>query len=377
MSRDMGSRARLGLIKTSRGEVRTPAFLPVGTRGTVKAMAPWELEELGYEMVLSNLYHLYLRPGIETIKEAGGLHRFVGWDRPILTDSGGFQVFSLSRILEVEDEGVRFRSVYDGSEVFMTPEEALRAQEALGSDIAVVLDYCVGYPAPVEEAKKGVELTRRWALRSLAARSSSNEQAVFGVVQGGTYPELRSRSAEELAQMDFDGYGIGGLSVGEPRELMVECVGIQTSILPEDKPRHLLGVGDPLGVVMAVSLGVDLFDCVLPTRMARTGVALTRYGRLNLRNSRFARDHGPLEEDCPCPACRRFSRAYLRHLHKVGEILAHRLLTWHNLQFMQRLMLDCREAIAAGRMNELIGRWKEWEEKERSKGIYITGERDG
>jgi queuine tRNA-ribosyltransferase len=368
LARDGNTKARLGLIKTSRGEVRTPAFLPVGTRGTVKAMAPWELEEIGFEMVLTNLYHLYLRPGLEIIREAGGLHGFTGWERPILTDSGGFQVFSLSRILKVEEEGVRFRSVYDGSEVFLTPEEVVRAQEALGSDIAVVLDYCVGYPTSEQEAERGVKLTGEWARRSLAVRSPTREQAFFGVVQGGTSPRLRSASAEELAGMDFDGYCIGGLSVGEPRELMLECVEVQTGILPEGKPRHLLGVGDPLGLVTAVALGVDLFDCVLPTRLARTGVALTQEGRLNLRNSRFARDHGPLEEGCPCPACRRFSRAYLRHLHKVGEILAHRLLTWHNLQFMQGLLLDCRKAIAAGRMNELISRCKEWDRAEGEHG---------
>lgn len=360
LHRDQVTRARLGLLKTDRGEVHTPTFLPVGTRGTVKAMAPWELEDMGYEMILANLYHLYLRPGLDVIREVGGLHRFTGWNRPILTDSGGFQVFSLSRILKVEEEGVRFRSVYDGCEVFLTPEEVVRAQGILGSDIAVVLDCCVGYPCSREEAEWAMELTARWARRSLAVRPSEG-QALFGVVQGGAHPWLRKRSAEELAQHDFDGFGIGGLSVGEPRELMLECVEIQTVILPEEKPRHLFGVGDPLGVVTAVALGVDLFDCVLPTRMARTGVALTREGRLNLRNARFTNDPSPLEEGCPCPACRRFSRAYLRHLHKVGEILAHRLLTWHNLCFMQRLMLDCREAIAAGRMNELIEDWKEWE----------------
>ncbi len=354
----------MGILSTPRGEVRTPAFIPVGTRAAVKAMAPWELEEMGFEMILSNLYHLYLRPGLDAIREVGGIHRFAGWDRPILTDSGGFQVFSLSRILRVEEEGVRFRSVYDGNDVFLTPEEVVRAQELLGSDIAVVLDYCVGYPATKEETERAARLTAKWALRSLEVRRSE-KQALFGVAQGGTYLDLRKLSAEELAQCDFDGFGIGGLSVGEPRELMAECVEVQTGILPEEKPRHLMGVGDPLGLVMAVALGVDLFDCVLPTRMARTGVAFTREGRINLRNARFAKDPSPLEEGCPCPACRRFTRAYLRHLHKVGEMLAHRLLTWHNLLFMQRLMLDCRDAIAAGRMNELIHFWREWEEAAR------------
>ncbi len=361
-ARDPHSRARLGSMKTAHGEVLTPAFLPVGTRGTVKAMAPWELEELGCEMLLANAYHLYLRPGSRLVGDAGGLHAFMGWRRPILTDSGGFQVFSLSSTLEVGEEGVRFRSVYDGSEHLLTPEKAVRIQEELGSDVAMILDQCVAYPCAREEAEKAVKLTLAWAERSIAARRAEG-QALFGIVQGGTQEDLRAYSAEETARLDFPGYGIGGLSVGEPRETMLACLEVQTGILPEDRPRHLLGIGDPEGVTRAVALGVDLFDCVLPTRMARNGVALTRPGKLNLRHARYRDDLRPLEADCPCPACRGFSRAYLRHLHGLNEIMAHRLLTWHNLAFMMRLMLDCRAAIEAGRMLKLARQWEGWNDR--------------
>jgi len=360
--RDPQTRARLGRMSTANGEVLTPAFLPVGTRGTVKAMAPWELEEIGYEMLLANTYHLYLRPGTELIKEAGGLHAFMGWRRPILTDSGGFQVFSLSPTLEVREEGVRFRSVYDGSEHLLTPEKAVRAQEDLGSDVAMILDHCVAYPCSREEVEGSVELTLRWAERSAAARDASR-QALFGIVQGGTYSDLRARSAAETACLDFPGYGIGGLSVGEPREIMLACLDVQTGILPDGSPRHLLGIGDPEGLTAAVALGVDLFDCVLPTRMARNGVAFTRRGKLNLRHSRYRDDLRPLEDGCPCPTCSSFARAYLRHLHGLNEIMAHRLLTWHNLAFMQLLMLDCRAAIEAGRMVQLVRQWKGWNDR--------------
>jgi len=359
--RDPGTRARTGRLVTSRGEVPTPAFLPVGTRGAVKSMAPWELEEIGFRMVLANTYHLYLRPGVEAIREAGGIGPFMGWEGPVLTDSGGFQVFSLSPMARVEEEGVRFRSVYDGGEHFLTPEGVVRIQEELASDVAMVLDHCVAYPASRREAEDAVRTTLRWAEASRRAHRRE-DQALFGIVQGGAFPDLRARSAEETAALGFPGYGIGGLSVGEPRQVMLECLEVQTAVLPEDRPRHLLGVGDPEGLLQAVALGADLFDCVLPTRMARTGVAFTRRGKLNLRNARFAKDGRPLEEDCTCPACRRFSRAYLRHLHQVNEMLAHRMLTWHNLSFMHRLLLDCRAAIEAGRMLELIREWKGWGE---------------
>lgn len=340
----------------------TPAFLPVGTRGTVKAMAPWELSGIGFEMILANTYHLYLRPGISLIERSGGLHDFMAWRGPLLTDSGGFQVFSLSKTLEVRGEGVRFRSIYDGSEHLLTPEKAVRIQKNLGSDIAMVLDHCVAYPATREEVLRSVEITTGWARISREVQTGE-KQALFGIVQGGIYPDLRILSAEQVAEMGFPGYGIGGLSVGEPRELMLECLEIQTGILPEAVPRHLLGIGDPDGLVEAVALGVDLFDCVLPTRMARNGVALTRKGRLNLRNSRYKDDLRPLEEECDCPACMEFSRAYLRHLHCNNEILAHRLLSWHNLSFINRLMFDCRAAIGTGRMLELTKSWRGWSER--------------
>ena len=357
--RDAATMARSGRIHTGRGRVDTPAFLPVGTRGTVKAMAPWELAEIGFQMLLANTYHLFLRPGTELVEKAGGLHSFMGWKGPLLTDSGGFQVFSLSKTLVVEDEGVRFRSIYDGSEHLLTPEKAVRAQEALGSDIAMVLDHCVAYPASKQEVEDSVDITARWARASRQAHQLES-QALFGIVQGGTYPDLRRKSAEITSRMDFPGYGIGGLSVGEPRELLYSNLEVQTNILPEGKPRHLLGVGDPEGLIGAVALGVDLFDCVLPTRMARNGVAFTRQGKMNLRNARYTGDMRPLEEGCPCPACRGFSRAYMRHLHRNNEILAHRLLTWHNLVFIQRLMLDCRAAIGADRMLELAEEWRDW-----------------
>lgn len=360
--RDPGTRARVGRMRTAHGEVLTPAFLPVGTRGTVKAMAPWELEDIGYDMLLANTYHLFLRPGSGLVGQAGGLHEFMGWRRPILTDSGGFQVFSLSPTLEVGEEGVRFRSVYDGSEQLLTPETAVEAQEELGSDVAMALDHCVAYPASRDEVEGSVELTLRWAERSLAAHGAKG-QALFGIVQGGGYPDLRARSAEDTASLGFAGYGVGGLSVGEPREVMLECLGVQAAILPEGRPRHLLGIGDPEGVTEAVALGMDLFDCVLPTRMARNGVALTRGGKMNLRLARYRDDLRPLEQDCPCPACGGFTRAYLRHLHGLNEILAHRLITWHNLVFMHRLMHDCRAAIEAARMVQLIREWRGWSER--------------
>ncbi len=360
-ARDRACGARAGRLFTTRGEVFTPAFLPVGTRGTVKAMAPWELEHIGYDMLLANTYHLYLRPGSSLIAEAGGLHSFMAWRRPILTDSGGFQVFSLSPTLRVEEEGVRFRSVYDGSEHLLTPEKAVAVQEELGSDIAMALDHCVAYPASREEAEGALGLTLRWAARCRASAAPGGP-TLFGIVQGGTYPDLRALSAEETAAMGFAGYGIGGLSVGEPREAMLQCLEAQTRILPPERPRHLLGIGDPEGVTAAVALGVDLFDCVLPTRMARNGVAWTRRGKLNLRHARYREDLRALEEGCPCPACGGFTRAYLRHLHTLNEITAHRLLTWHNLVFMRRLMLDCRAAIEAGRMVQLAREWRGWNE---------------
>jgi len=352
-------RARCGILRTAHAEVETPVFMPVGTRGAVKAILPERLRELGYDLILANTYHLILRPGLEVIKEAGGLHNFTSWEGAILTDSGGYQVFSLSRTLQVSEEGVAFRSVYDGAEVFLTPEEAVRAQMVLGSDIAMVLDECVPYPCDREYVRGSVELTRRWAERGKRAHRHPY-QALFGIVQGGAWPEERRRSAELTVELDFPGYGIGGLSVGEPRGLTMELLEEQLSLLPEDRPRYLMGVGDPAGLVEAVRLGVDMFDSVLPTRLARNGTAITPSGRLNLRNARYARDLSPLVEGCGCTACREHSRAYLRHLFLCGEILPLMLLTEHNLCILRRLLLDCREAIRTGRISELSSAWKAW-----------------
>lgn len=351
--------ARCGVLHTARGDIETPVFMPVGTRGSVKAILPERVRELGYGLVLANTYHLYMRPGLEVIEAAGGLHSFVGWDSAMLTDSGGYQVFSLSKTLKLSEEGVTFRSVYDGREVYLSPEEAVRAQGVFGSDIAMVLDECAPYPCELDYVRGSVDLTHRWAERSLKAHDHP-AQALFGIVQGGTWPEERRRSAELTVELGFPGYGIGGLSVGEPRELMLEVLAGQLQYLPPDHPRYLMGVGDPEGLVEAVALGVDMFDSVLPTRLARNGSALTPAGRLNLRNSSHAGDNSPLDQSCPCRACRGFSRAYIRHLFLNNEILAHMLLTEHNLAFMRALVDDCRSAIKAGRMDKLLPAFKGW-----------------
>ncbi len=353
-------RARRGILRTAHGEVETPVFMPVGTRGAVKAVLPERVREMGFGLILANTYHLYLRPGLEVIEAAGGLHAFSSWEGAILTDSGGYQVFSLSRTLRVREEGVAFRSVYDGAEVFLTPEEAVRAQEALGSDIAMVLDECLPYPCGHDRVRSSVDLTRRWAERCAKAHRREG-QALFGIVQGGAWPEERRRSAELTVELDFPGYGIGGLSVGEPRELTLELLEEQADLLHQERPRYLMGVGDPAGIVQAVALGVDMFDSAFPTRMARNGTALTPRGRLNLRNSRYAKDLSPLAEGCGCAACRGFNRAFLRHLLVAGEMLPLMLLTEHNLAFIRDLTRDCREAITAGRISELSSAWRGWD----------------
>lgn len=340
--------ARLGRLCTAHGVVETPAFMPVGTQGTVKAMAPEELEALGAQMILSNTYHLYLRPGAELVAAAGGLHRFMHWSHPILTDSGGFQVFSLSQLRRVTEDGVIFRSHLDGSSHFFSPEKAVEVQMLLGSDIAMVFDQCLPYPVERAEAEAAVERTTAWARRCKAAHRRQ-DQALFGIVQGATYPDLRRRSAEEITALDFPGYGIGGLSVGEPKPLMYEMLAVTVPLLPPDKPRYLMGVGSPDCLLEAIGLGVDLFDCVLPTRIARNGTVLTRFGKLVVRNAAYARDFRPLEEGCGCYACRHFTRAYIRHLLKAGEILGVRLTTIHNLYFTLNLVASARRAIAEGR----------------------------
>jgi queuine tRNA-ribosyltransferase len=340
--------ARAGVLTTAHGDVPTPAFMPVGTKGTVKAVDPAELRALGASIVLGNTYHLYFRPGAELIAELGGLHRFMGWNAPILTDSGGFQVFSLrDTIVAADDEGVTFRSVYDGEPARFTPESVARIQAELGSDIAMCLDVCPPADAPRPAIEEAVRLTTHWAERQRASERVSS-QLLFGITQGSTDVELRSRSIEEITSLDFYGYALGGLAIGEDRELMFETVGWAAALLPVERARYFMGIGDPEGLLEVIERGVDMFDCVLPTRLGRTGSALTWEGRLNLRNSRYARDPAPLQADCACPACTRFSRAYIRHLVKQQELLGLRLLSLHNLRFLLDVTAGARAAIERG-----------------------------
>jgi queuine tRNA-ribosyltransferase len=342
--------ARAGVLQTAHGDVPTPAFMPVGTKGTVKGLDPERLRELGTTILLGNTYHLHFRPGAEVVADLGGLHRFMGWDGPILTDSGGFQVFSLrDTILRADDEGVTFRSVYDGEAAHFTPELAAEIQRGLGSDIAMCLDICLPSDADRSELEVAALRTTRWAERQLAAPRADG-QLVFGIAQGGTDPELRRRSMSEIAALGFDGHALGGLSVGEDRELMLDTVAWATPLLPAEKPRYFMGIGDPAGILEVVERGVDMFDCVLPTRLGRTGSALTWEGRLNLRNARFARDPAPLMEGCPCRACTRFTRAYLRHLVNQQELLGLVLLSEHNVRFLLDLVAAARAAIERGEL---------------------------
>jgi queuine tRNA-ribosyltransferase len=342
--------ARMGVLRTAHGELRTPAFMPVGTKATVKTVDPAELRSLGAEIVLCNTYHLHFRPGAEVIQELGGLHEFMGWEGPILTDSGGFQVFSLrDTILARDDDGVTFRSVYDGRPARFSPELAARIQAQLGSDIAMCLDVCPPAPSPRAELAEAVRLTTLWATRQREAEPGPG-QLVFGIAQGAADAELRRRSIEEVTALEFDGYALGGLAIGEPREVMFETTEWAADLLPAERPRYFMGIGDPEGILEVIERGIDMFDCVLPTRTARTGSALTWEGRLNLRNARFARDPAPLDESCQCPACTRFSRAYLRHLVNQQELLGHRLLTLHNLRFVLDLVAGARSAIERGEL---------------------------
>jgi queuine tRNA-ribosyltransferase len=344
--------ARAGVIRTAHGEIQTPAFMPVGTKATVKALHPDEVAALGAQVILGNTYHLHFRPGEQIIEELGGLHRFSGWDGPILTDSGGFQVFSLRDTLQrVDDDGVTFRSVYDGAATTFTPERVAALQATLGSDIAMCLDICSPARATKAEHEEAVRRTTLWARRQVDAPRSPG-QLRFGISQGGTDPELRRRSIAEIGELGFDGYALGGLAVGESREQMIDTVGWAAPLLPETRPRYFMGLGDPEGILEVIARGIDMFDCVLPTRMARTGTALTARGRVNLRNARHTRDPEPLEADCPCPACSRFSRAYLRHLVNQQEILGLRLLSLHNLSFVLRLTAGARAAIQRGGFGE-------------------------
>ncbi len=341
------TRARLGKIITHRGVIETPVFMPVGTQATIKSLFPDILKELGYRVILCNTYHLYLRPGADLIKELGGLHQFMKWERHILTDSGGFQVYSLAQFRKITEEGVIFKSHLDGSEHFFTPIKSLEVQKKLGSDIVMVLDTCIPYPATYEETKRLTELTHKWAeeSRNYWNRHPTSTQALFGIIQGGMFEDLRSWSAEFLIGLDFDGYAIGGLSVGEPMELRNTMIELNTSMLPENKPRYLMGVGTPLDIIEAVIRGVDMFDCVLPTRNARRGSVFTSKGVLNIRNAEYKKDERPLDETCSCYTCRNFSRAYLRHLFHTKELLAYPLLTLHNLFYYGKLMKQIRRAI--------------------------------
>ena len=349
---DPGSRARLGWLHTPHGAVRTPVFMPVGTQATVKCVTPAQVEEAGAEIVLANTYHLYLRPGHDVVRDLGGIHRFMAWGRPVLTDSGGFQVLSLSALRRVSDDGVVFRSHLDGSEHFFSPEKATAVQNALSSDIAMAFDECPPYPASLAEVGDAVERTARWAERCKAAHSNDS-QALFGIVQGGTVPELRRRSARQIVSTGFDGYAIGGLSVGEPKEATYEMVAEVEPLLPAGSPRYLMGVGSPDDLVTAVSLGVDMMDCVLPTRLARHAALLTGEGRLQIKNAVYAHDPRPIDEGCDCYACRHFTRAYVRHLFKAGEVLGLTLATIHNLRYLFRLMDRIRTAVDEGGLDAL------------------------
>lgn len=339
--------ARRGRVTTAHGVFETPVFMPVGTRASVRAMTPEELESLGAEIILANAYHLYLRPGHDLVAEAGGVHKMMNWRGPLLTDSGGFQVFSMGKDMKLFPDGVEFRSRLDGDKHFYTPELAVEVQEALGSDIIMPLDHCPPYTDDKELVERAVETTTVWAERSLKA-SVREDQALFGIVQGGIFNDLRRRSAEQLTALDFSGYSIGGLSVGEPLDRGLEVLGETTPLLPADKPRYLMGVGSVAEIVKAVAAGVDMFDSVFPTRVARNGLALTSHGRLNIRNSRHTRELGPLDEKCSCYACQNYSRAYIRYLYMSGEILPLRLLTWHNLAFTINVVRQARAAIDAG-----------------------------
>jgi len=344
---------RRGQITFPRGTIQTPAFMPVGTYGTVKAMTPEELKELGAEIVLGNTFHLMLRPGTEIIKKHGDLHDFMHWDKPILTDSGGFQVFSLAKLRKITEEGVTFNSPVDGQKVTLTPESSMQVQRDLGSDIVMIFDECTPYPATEKEAKDSMELSLRWADRSKNAHQG-NESALFAIVQGGMHSNLREQSANELVNIGFDGYAIGGLSVGEPKEERNKVLEVTTPLLPEDQPRYLMGVGTPEDIVESVRRGVDMFDCVMPTRNARTGFLYTSTGIVKIRNAKYKDDIRPVDEQCTCYTCRNYSRAYLRHLDKCKEILSSRLNTIHNLHYYQQLMKDIRLAIEEDRFDTYV-----------------------
>jgi len=344
--------ARLGIVHTPHGSFETPAFMPVGTQATVKTMSPEDLKEMNAGIILSNTYHLWLRPGNDIVKEAGGLHKFMNWDRPILTDSGGFQVFSLSQFRKIEEEGVHFRNHLNGDKLFLSPEKAMEIQNDLGSDIMMAFDECPPYPATHDYMLKSVDRTTRWAKRCKEAHNRPEEQGLFGIIQGGEYEDLRRRSAEALVELDFPGYAIGGLSVGEPKDVMNRVLEFTTPMMPADKPRYLMGVGSPDSLIDGAIRGVDMFDCVLPTRIARNGTLMTSEGRLVVKNAKYARDFGPIDPNCDCYTCKNYSRAYIRHLIRTEETFGIRLTTYHNLHFLLKLMEQVREAIREDRLGD-------------------------
>jgi queuine tRNA-ribosyltransferase len=351
--------ARRGELQTARGTIQTPVFMPVGTAGTVKSLSPHDLEDIGAEIILGNTYHLYLRPGDELIARRGGLHRFSGWKRPVLTDSGGYQVFSLSELREITEDGVAFRSHLDGSKHFFSPEKAVAIQRNLDADIMMVLDECVSYEADQAYTERSVERTTSWAWRSRqASPERSGKNLLFGIVQGGFFKDLRRRSAEEICSIPFDGYAIGGLSVGEPKEMMREMLLLTAPLLPIEAPRYLMGVGKPLDILEGIGAGIDMFDCVLPTRNARNGTLYTSTGQVNIKNERYKEDDAPLDPRCSCYTCSNFSRAYLRHLYTARELLAYRLNTIHNLSFYQGLVQEARKSIEQQRFSLLTEHYR-------------------
>ena len=342
--------ARYGILHTPHGDVETPMFMPVGTLATVKGISPEQLKEMNSGVILSNTYHLWLRPGEDVVEKAGGLHKFMNYDRPILTDSGGFQVFSLGKTRKIEEEGVTFKSIIDGKKLFLSPEKAIDIQNKLGADIIMSFDECAPYPCTYDYMKKSVERTLRWAKRGQNAHARKNDQALFGIVQGGEYPDLREMCAKELVKMDFPGYSIGGTSVGEPKEVMYKMIDDAIKWLPTDKPRYLMGVGNPIDLIEGAMRGVDMFDCVLPTRVARHGALMTSHGRININNEKYKYDFTPLDKDCDCYTCKNYTKAYLRHLHKSEELFGKNLLSIHNVRFLLKLSEDIREAIKNDRL---------------------------
>lgn len=377
------TQARVGRLWTPHGVIRTPAFIPVGTQATVKTLTPEELKDIGVQVILGNAYHLYLRPGENLIKSAGGLHQFMHWDRPILTDSGGYQIFSLEGLNKVSEEGIKFQSHLDGSTHFLTPERVTQIQIEMKADIIMTLDECISYPSEYKQTKKSMQRTNRWAERCkmaiqprikygatpyqvqgnpVSSTGQNSKPALFAIIQGGTHQALREEAAKELVELDFPGYALGGLSVGEPKEIMWEVISYTTPLMPEDKPRYLMGTGTPVDLVSAVGLGIDMFDCILPTRLGRAGTAFTSQGKVVVKNAEYSRDFAPLDPECSCYTCKNYSRAYLRHLFKAEEMLAQRLVSLHNLYFYNKLMEDMRKRIKEGSFNQFkkdfLRKWK-------------------